>query len=306
VRRTRSRRPCWRVDRRVELGAAGPPRLDQSLLPRSTRRSFNAPAIAAVSFSPVTSPSRMIPGQYRERVRAAPDGPAGRRVRGVSCTTARARMPLGPLKHPCSLDRPTSRVNEQVSPLFYVYRRRLPTSGGPGRRRRRAQSRSSAEPGMPGSRGPDHGLRCAGAQRHCPPWVRRAARGTVLRSGPADVGGDLVRRSVSSKRDPPRLADLVAEGRFDLMTDRDVFAVSLGREVVWVGIRWTAYPAERSAEDVTRRRRDAVAVHRGLRGHSRRRAGQTPRHDSPSTDPAGGAAGRTRRPGPRRPRSVLS
>jgi N-methylhydantoinase B len=145
----------------------------------------------------------------------------------------------GPLNTPCPSIADVE-VNEQVSPLFYLYRRMAPDSGGPGRRRGGRGAEIALTLTVPQAEAliMTHGLQVpntTGLSGGLPGATIRQqwASGTVA-GHPATVGSF----------DPATLADLGPKPGSTPMTDRDVFAVR------WQGGGGVGDPLDRDPGDV--------------------------------------------------------
>jgi N-methylhydantoinase B len=147
----------------------------------------------------------------------------------------------GPLNTPCPSIADVE-VNEQVSPLFYAYRRMAPDSGGPGRRRGGRGAEIALTLAVPEAEAliMTHGAEvpnATGLSGGLPGGTVRQQWGSGMAGGQPTTLGSF---------DPARLADLGPKPGSTPMTDRDVFAVR------WQGGGGVGDPLDRNPADVVR------------------------------------------------------
>jgi N-methylhydantoinase B len=147
----------------------------------------------------------------------------------------------GPLNTPCPSIADVE-VNEQVSPLFYVYRRMAPDSGGAGRQRGGRGAEIALTLAVPEAEAliMTHGAEvpnATGLSGGLPGGTVRQQWGSEMTGGGPVTLGSL---------DPARLVDLGPKPGSTPMTSRDVFAVR------WQGGGGVGDPLDREPSDVVR------------------------------------------------------
>jgi N-methylhydantoinase B len=147
----------------------------------------------------------------------------------------------GPLNTPCPSIADVE-VNEQVSPLFYLYRRMAPDSGGPGRQRGGRGAEIALSLAVPEAEAliMTHGAEvpnATGLSGGLPGGTVRQQWGSGMTGGGQVMLGSL---------DPTGLIDLGPKPGSTRMTSRDVFAVR------WQGGGGIGDPLDRDPGDVVR------------------------------------------------------